>query len=150
MKFQPKTENEVLSEGLLERGEYDYEIADATEKTSQAGNEMIELKVRVFDAEGNARVIFDYLLEAMAYKLRHAAYAVGLGDSYETGALEAQHFIGRTGRCKVGVQKDKTGAYPDKNIIQDYMVDPIFKGVAAANVAAGSTPAATLNDEIPF
>jgi len=40
MRFQPKTEAEVLN--LLPAGEYDFLVKDAEDKTSQAGNDMIK------------------------------------------------------------------------------------------------------------
>ena len=39
MKFQPKTENEVDAAGLFPLGEYDFEVIEAKEEQSQAGNE---------------------------------------------------------------------------------------------------------------
>jgi hypothetical protein len=42
-----------------------------------------------FDADGKGRKVNDYLMESVAYKLRHFAYAVGLGKSYEAGSLDA-------------------------------------------------------------
>lgn len=145
MKFQPKTENEVQSEGRIPKGEYDFEIAEASDEVSKKGNEMIKLKVLVFDDEGNPRTIFDYLLEEISYKLRHAAYACGLGGEYESGALQAQDFIGKAGRCKVIIQKDKSGQYPDKNVIQDYIVPDVTAG-GVESVETG----AMINDSVPF
>jgi hypothetical protein len=33
------------------------------------------------------------------------------------GSLDAIDFVGKTGLAKIGIQKDKTGQYPDKNSI---------------------------------
>lgn len=149
MKFTPKTENEVQSDGRLPKGEYDFEIVESSDEVSKKGNEMIKLKVQVYDDEGHGRILFDYLLEEISYKLRHAAYACKLGDNYEAGTLAAADFAGRAGRCKVGIQKDKTGEYPDKNVIQDYIVG--VEEIATANAAqARKAPAPVLDDLIPF
>lgn len=146
MKFTPKTEKEVTEDGLLPAGIYDFECADANDKTSKAGNEMIELKLHVFDANGNPRIIFDYLLESIAYKFRHAADGCQLIDKYESGELAAIDFVGKTGKLKLGIRKSKDAAYPDKNAVQDYI-----KREQLANAELPPKKvAADLDDEIPF
>jgi hypothetical protein len=164
MKFKPKSEREVSSAGLFPPGEYDFEIVEATEDTSKSGNDMIVMKVSIFNQEGQRRFVFDYLVDTDggAYKIRHCAESVGLLASYERGELEADDLVGKAGTCKVGIQKDKTGNYPDKNVINDY-----FKPKGAASSATGaptsrremasaggpswSAPKATdLDDDIPF
>lgn len=148
MKFTPKSENEITSENLLTPGIYGFEIMEASDEVSKAGNEMIKLTVHVFD-DGEPVTIFDYLMEKVAYKLRHAAEACGLLADYESGILDAIDFQGKTGRCKVAVQKDKTGQYPDKNGIADYL-----KPDAAAQTRPASArvkaPAGDIDDDIPF
>lgn len=143
MKFQPKTENEIANENLIEPGEYDFEVVAAFDKVSKSGNDMIELKLRVF-AE-RERVINDFLLEKIAYKLRHFAEATGLLDTYNSGDLIADDCVGKAGRVKIGIQKDKTGAYPDKNTVNDYVVDGTSepKPVRLEQVALK-------DDDIPF
>jgi hypothetical protein len=148
VRFQPKTEKEVAEAGLLAKGVYDFEVTEATEKQSKAGNDMVELIVAVYDAEGRSRKIFDWLVdsEGSAYKIRHFAEAAGLLPQYEKGDLPAHAMIGRTGRCQVIIKKDKTGEYPDKNAIADYVSGGASKPAAAP---ADTTPA-LVDDEIPF
>jgi Protein of unknown function (DUF669) len=155
VKFTPKTDEELATENLLQPGDYDFEVSDAEETISKAGNSMIKMKVKVFDDLGSYRVVFDYLMESVAYKLKHAAKAVGLGDAYERGELEAYDFINRSGRCKINIQKDKSGQYPDKNGITDYLVDEATKTEARTvkrtpvGGRSGSR-VADMDDEIPF
>ena len=122
MNFTPKTEKEIEEANLLPPGTYDFEIVDALDKTSKAGNEMIELNLRVFDSEGSSRYVRDWLMESIPAKLRHVAYACGLGDKYEAGSLVAQDFLDRTGQVKLVVKKDKTGQYSDQNSVRDYLI----------------------------
>lgn len=122
MRFTAKSEKEVQEEGLLPKGNYSFEISDAKDEVSKSGNEMIKLILNVYDENGNSRLIFDYLLESIAYKLRHAAEACGLLEKYESELLIAEDFKGKTGIVSVGIQKDKTGNYPDKNTIKDYVI----------------------------
>lgn len=145
MRFQPKTENEVAGAGLFPKGTYDFEVAEAADKVSSKGNDMTELVVRVFDKDGKNKKVFDWLVdtEGGAYKIRHFAEASGMLAEYEKGELMAEDMIGKTGRCEIIIQKDKTGAYPDKNAITDYL-----KGEPGA--APVSFDRKDLDDEIPF
>lgn len=148
MNFDPKTEQQVQEEGLLPAGVYDFEVLEATDTHSNKGNEMVVVKLGVMDADGQERKITDYLLEAMAYKLRHFAYAAGLGPQYEVGTLLAADMIGKTGQCKLNIQPAK-GEYRAKNNVADYVV---ANGEGAAMRTAGDPrPAAPpFDDDIPF
>lgn len=144
LTYEPKTEEQLEREMLFEEGEYDFEITKAEERLSKSGNPMLELKLNVFDENGNKRIISDYLLTSsawMEFKLRHAAFACGLGEQYETGSLGEHDFNGRSGKCKIGIQK-ASGDYPAKNVVQDYIVS---ENAAPLN---GSEP--FIDDEIPF
>lgn len=146
----PKSAEEIKAESnfpVWKPGVYDFEIRTGEDTYSKSGNDMIKLTVDVYNEEGQKQTIFDYLLESVAYKLRHCADACGLTRQYEKGQLDAVEFEGKTGKCKINIQKDKTGQYPDKNGIADYLVDDEPK-VTKANPRARTT---TLDDdEIPF
>lgn len=154
MRLTPKSEQQIQNENLLPLGEYDFEILDAEETTSKAGNDMIKMKVKIFTDDHGERTIFDYLMENVAYKLRHAAEACGLLESYESGVLDAEDFKRKVGRCKIGVQKDKSGQYPDRNVIQDYLIDaPKGDAPKPASSYARRQPAMAgghIDDDIPF
>ena len=122
MEFKPRTEKELAESRLMAKGIYDFEIVDALETTSKSsGKPMIELKVKVIRPDGTARLITDYLLEQRAEKLRHAAAACGVLDRYEEGSLSNSDFHQKRGKLKLGVEKDKTRTYPDKNVVVDYL-----------------------------
>lgn len=169
MRFDPKTEKEIAEENLWPAGIYDFEVLEAEDTVSKtSGNEMIKLRVKIFNEESETQTIFDYLLSSMPGKLRHAAAAFGVLADYERGSFDAFSCIGKVGKCKVSIQKDKTGQFPDKNGIADYivpapetaapgvrdpkvvskMMDNYDRGTAAA--ARQKAPAGDLDDEIPF
>lgn len=152
MRTTPKTEKEIAEAGLWKPGTCDFEVLEAEDTFSKtSGADMIKLKVRIFNEDGDSQIVFDYLLDAMPAKLRHAAAAFGLLRQYENGGFEAADCVGKTGRCKVAVQKDKSGQFPDKNGVADYLT-PEPKGEAPARRAAARTPAPAgdIDDEIPF
>lgn len=147
MKFKPKSDKELAEERLLPEGQYSFEISQAENRISKAGNEMIELLVRVYKPDGSFMLVSDYLMESVLYKVSHASKACGLEDSYNKGELKADDFIGKTGYLKLGIQKDKNGVYPDKNMVRDYIVPK--DGDKKPEIPKNNL-SSVIDDEIPF
>jgi len=143
--------------GLWPPGDYDFEVYDASEEISGAGNEQIKLTLHVFNAEGKRRTVFDYLVgtAAMAYKIRHFAEATGCVTQYEKGDLMPSEIVQRTGRLKLRIKKGTNG-YPDQNAVQNYIKagdrSDIKIPSAAYHKPASRVklPAGDIDDEIPF
>ena len=162
MRFTPRSADDINAE-LKENakkfapwlsGTYDFEVMSGQDTTSKSGNDMIVIELAVFNTDGERRMIKDYLLEAMAAKLRHACEACGLVREYETGTLEGFDFAGKTGRVKLKVQPGD-GTYGPKNVVADYVSEPAQARAeerAEAKTAARRTPAPAgdIDDEIPF
>lgn len=149
MQFKPKTQKELDLERLLPDGEYDFEVAYAEDKTSSTGNPMIAVKLSVFAADGGTRSVRDWLMEKMAFKLRHFAYATGMGAEYESGELAAANIVGRSGRCKIASEEGK-GDFPASNKVKDYIVSADAPARKPAPNAAPKLPAASTDDTVPF
>jgi hypothetical protein len=157
MRFQPKTEEEIDLENMLEPGEYDFEVIAAEEATSKSGNEMIKAKLKLF-TDGGDVVLTDYLLEAAARKLRHFCEVTGLLDEYKTGRLTAEGIVGACGCCKVVIEPAKNG-YRASNKVDDYVkgnIQATKPAAAPARTAAvvaapANGQAAPLGDQdLPF
>jgi hypothetical protein len=121
MNVTPMNEND-LPRKLIEKGDYEVEVLDAEDKISTSNNEMIALKIAIWVGDKIRCHIYDYLLDKIPAKLRHACDSFGLLDKYQSGNLCATDFLGRTGKAKIGIKIDKNGQYPDKNIIVDYCI----------------------------
>jgi len=121
MDFKPRSETEILESMLWPRGDYAFEIIAAKEKTSSKGKQMIEVHLRITDGKGRSRAVRDYLLPEMALKFKHALDACGLVREYRTGRLRDTDLIGKSGRLRLRIEKDRTKQYPDKNVVADYM-----------------------------
>lgn len=134
MNFTSKTEKQLAEERLMPKGVYPFEVISADDKKSKAGNDMIELEVRLFMPDGTTRSLRDWLMEKMAFKLFHFCAYTGLSQKYEAGTLQSSDCVGRTGYAKVDIQADKTGQYPDRNSIGDYVRQEIKRdgGVVAS------------------
>ena len=140
-------------------GEYDFEVADASDEVSQKTNqEMIKLTLLVMSREGKSRKVYDYLMsqENQQWKVRHFAESTGMVERYESGVMDIHEIVGRAGRCKLGI-KPASGDYPAGNRIVDYIPAPAPVGGPVARpqparqpAMAGGSTANDLNDEIPF
>ena len=119
MKFIPKSneqlEKEAAARGPFRPGVYDFEFIESEDSVSQAGNDMIVVKLKVYNDQGETRTVKDWLLEAIAYKLKHACETCGLGPQYERGEVESFDFLNRSGKVKLGV-KDNF------NTVVDYII----------------------------
>lgn len=177
MQFKPKSEKDLAADGLWPNQIVDFEVLEAEDTESRAGDPMVKMKIKVFNEQGGTRTVYEYLLgtEKMQWKVRAFCAATGLLDQYETGVLEAVEMEGRTGKAKLIIQEDKTGQYGDKNAIGAYVAQaekpkaapqrsvakPAERRqpVAAGGVSWDAKPAehrqpgagsAILDDEIPF
>ena len=162
MKFTPKTADEIAADTLLAAGVYPFEVLKAANKFSKAGNEMIEMVIGVYDSGGDCVHVFDYLLEKLAYKLRHFAETTGQMEKYENGELLAIDCEGKSGFCKIVI--DTQPGYAPRNSVKDYVVAASDEKPATANPSrptmtpahkasmAAQAPAASgaFDDDIPF
>lgn len=142
MKYTAHTDETLNKLNLLTPGIHDFEVIETDDKPSAKGNDMITLKVNVFDEEGTPRIVFDYLGEFMPHKLKHAAEACGLANEYANGGLSHELFLNRTGKCEIATSPAK-GEYLERSIIKDY-VKPSDAPSARPVISKD------LDDEIPF
>ena len=124
MNFQPKTEKEIQKENerlllLVRKEPYPATVESAVDKTSKSGNEMIEIKLKVFADDGSHRIVTDYLMEAMAHKLFHFAEATGNMEKYQAGTLSSDDCEGKELFVKIGIDP-ANGNYAAKNVVKDY------------------------------
>lgn len=150
MQFKPKTDAELADEAMLPEGVYDYTIDKATDTTSKkTGAPMIAVELTVFSDRGD-RKIKDWLMEKMAWKLKHFAFSVGLGQAYENGDLSADALVGRSG--KVRLKKGQAnGDFAARNEVKDYVVPDSETMEAKPAPTAAKLPAGTPGaDEPPF
>lgn len=156
MHITPKSEKEIAEMGLwpvdsicsfkvietVKFGDRNIQTADTV---SKKGNDMITLVLELYNERGEVKVLVDYLLESTPGKLRNCMVSCGMLDLYNKGQFFASDFIGKTGECKVGIEKDPTGQYADKNKVLVYLTEK-----SNQTFVPSSEKSLTLNDEIPF
>ena len=127
MKFTAKTDEEIKSEDKyapFEAGEYFFEVLEAEDAVSSNGNDMIKINIKVFD-NGTERTtrIYDYLLEAMLFKVKHFCDSTGLTKQYEAGELSSDLLVGQTGKVQLIIDTyKKDGEEKTTNKVKDYVV----------------------------
>lgn len=154
MRFAPKTEQELASELVMPAGTYDFEVTEAEEKTSKAGNEMIVVTLKVFGNDGGFRMVTDYLMEKMGFKLRHFCCTTGLIQAYNAGSLSAAKCEGRSGKVILQVDPERksddgTKTFPPKNSVKDYLDEEVkFHDEPPTRKSSGGADLA--DEDIPF
>lgn len=159
MKITPKTEAEIEAEaakrGAWAPGVYDAEIMTAIEGVSAKGNDMITLTLTVYHPDDGAqRQMKDWLVDAMAFKVRHCCEAAGLLADYEAGDLDAWKLEGKPVKAKLGTETYRTddGRSGTRNKVVDYVPDrtnapPRTPARAPATVGAKGED---FDSDIPF
>lgn len=152
MRFTPKSDEQIEAEKAERLAAYqpwpaglvcDYEIKEAIEATSKAGNDMIKVHVDVYNDKGDVRGIIMYFGDWNDYHFSRINR-----DRYEAGQVDPEDLLGRTGKCVLGIEKgglkDDGTRYADKNNIREFLkpAAPIKKSIKASDPE--------LNDSIPF
>lgn len=135
--YNPKDARECLPEG-----EYDAEITTVAEKTSKAGNPMLEVTLSAMQ-NGRPWPVREYIVNpATLYKLKQIARALGCLQEFEEGRFDLQDHVGRV--VKVVLSVEVQPGYQDKNQVKSYR--------EASFVPVGSTKPSgnDQSDDIPF
>ena len=155
MKFTPTTEEQQERRTFepFPAGEYDFTVEAAEDTTSKAGNDMIKLTLHVYNTEGHKRVLFDYLLDSAAWKIKQFAASAGLLEKYDSGEIEAYEMVGKTGRLKLKIESSEQ--YGDQNKVAFYIAAKSagtgYTGRSAPQpVGKSKSLADDLSDEVPF
>jgi hypothetical protein len=119
MQFASKSEQQIQEENLIPAGEYDFTVQEAKEgQSKKSGKDMITLDMDIYVGD-RTRPMKDWLMETMAYKLRHFCYATGLGAKYEAGTLTAADCEGKSGKLTLVIRDGDRGK---QNSVKDYLV----------------------------
>ena len=152
----------------LRPGYYKAEITDAIEKTSKAGNEMMELDLLVQEPKafyGGSLRDYSVAGEKTKWKVSQVLAAVGMDlEEGESGDLEPKHVVGKTVIIRVDMEPDRNDSSKEWPRVKSYLwgdrADQVDLGPDAPEPAAKSAPAVTntakdaelelADDDIPF
>ncbi len=160
-QYQIMSEQEAMEErfNLLKEGEYDAVITASSDAQSKTGNPMMDMTVTVYDDNGKAHDVRDFLVftKQMMWKVVHFCDSASLLKEYEEGKLCSEVAIGCRVRVKINVEegseipqdklkgKSLGSKYPDKNKIEDYI-----KRSDADDSHSNPESSAVVDDDVPF
>ena len=122
MNHKPMTDEEIAIGNLIPDGSTCFaEVLEATDHTSNAGKESIKLKLQIWEGEIRKGIVFVYLTPAFAMLYKHACFAMLTQEIYESGTIAADNYVGKSCDVVIGVHKDKSGTFPPKNVIKDFV-----------------------------
>lgn len=168
INYQPHTAKQIAEMDLVPDGTYPFEITDAEEKKSKAGNDMLVIDLNIFTAEGRRIPVKDYIVPGTNYgdkKLFHFAQSIGIVAEYNARTISADSCRGRGGYAQIGTDKGKefvnkngeTVMGNDKNGVRWYKKSA--DGAAATPVAGKIQPTekqlanqsdAGIDEDVPF
>jgi Protein of unknown function (DUF669) len=139
----------------LPEGVYDFVVADANDKRSQGGNEMIELQLIIKGPDGQESKVYDNLVFTPKAFWKIDTFRLCTGDKLVKGQsveFDATDCLDRTGKCYVivdkyeGRERNKVSEYLDPAVIKDSQ-SPQQAVKPQPSAASATSPA---DDEIPM
>lgn len=135
--YDVMTEQEAIEErySLLKDGEYEAVVTASQDRVSAGGNPMMDITLQVFDIQGRAKDVRDFLVftKGMMWKVIHFADSSGLVEQYSQGKLCSEAVIGKRVVVTIGIDEGKIiptdklngkpegSKYSDKNKVVDYV-----------------------------
>lgn len=119
MKFEPMSDEQIAKLNLIPEGQYQFEVVDAEDKVSARGNEMIAVKLKIWDRDGKERTLMDWLMPSFPKKLKHFCENTGLQDKYNLGNVIAEDCRHKSGCLSIMITKNQKGE--DWNTVNDYL-----------------------------
>jgi uncharacterized protein DUF669 len=134
----------------LPEGTYDFVVADANDKQSQSGNDMIELQLIIKGPDGQESKIFDNLVFSPKAFWKIDMFRVCTGDKLVAGQsveFNAEDCLDRTGKCYVIVDKYEGR---ERNRVKEYLDrDAIDKPAVPQQTVSARKPQ-PVDDELPM
>ena len=148
MRFKPMSEEDIQAMNLLPPGVYQFEVIDAVEKKDKNNKEFMALILKVWDNDGRERKVFSNLFTERL--LRHFCVSTNMIEKYEMGVINPIDCLGKSGCAEFGIEKDKTGKWPDKNSVIDFITKDSFRAINNAATEAPIKKANEFDDDLPF
>jgi hypothetical protein len=123
MEWEPKTDEQLQEENLLQPGAYAFDVLTCEEQEDKEGKPMFALKL---DCHGDdkSQHVYDYISPNwMPHKFKYFFHTIGCPEMYESGktGVEAHELIGKSGR--VALEIEPAGKFPAKNTVSHYLID---------------------------
>lgn len=122
MKYEYKTDKQLADERpRLKDGAAQFRVDKSIEGVSKAGNSQIKLTLKVWDIDGQAGTVFDYLSSGYIPKIKSFCAAIGHPEWYAMDhELVDSDLVGKTGQCNLKWE-DGDQVYAGKSIVHFYI-----------------------------
>ncbi len=157
MDFNPDDAVQRGGFELLPQGDYEVEVIEAEERTSQKGNAMIALTLQARHPDGYDARVWDYLVSvpAAVFKIKMFCEAAGLTQAFESGRLTADQCTGSRLQARISIDEGRDG-FGDRNSVESYAsltdrpqgIATMPDQVQTAGTVNAPTPMS--EDQIPF
>jgi hypothetical protein len=158
--FDPSKEEGTPARELLPVGKYKAEVVNAhIAGTKNGKGQMLNLQYSITEGEYMARLVFDHIIvqhesvDAQRFgrqKVKDLCVATGITDA----VTDVGVFLYKPVVITLGIEKDRTGQYPDKNKITSVKPVISWNGKLPDKVTVLNEPTkgehVAMNDEIPF
>lgn len=151
-ELSPELENELMSEGkkeypLLPEGDYPFQVIEAVDATSKAGNPMINMTLSVWDNDGKPSKVWDRLVftEKALFRVRNFCKATGLDKNWEARKVNREDVEDTHGKVHIKIEPASTVngvTYKAKNAV-DYYIE-------GAGGKTGGDAEFVDNQDVPF
>jgi hypothetical protein len=148
--FDPAKEEGTPARHLLPPGKYKAEVVNAhIAGTKNGKGQMLNLQYSITEGEYEKRIVFDHIIvqhesvDAQRFgrqKVKDLCDATGITDP----VTDVEVFCYKPVVIVLGIEKDRTGQYPDKNKITG------VKPVISWNGKPPDKEHGAMNDSIPF
>ena len=148
--FDPAKEEGTPARHLLPPGKYKAEVVSAhIAGTKNGKGQMLNLQYSITEGEYEKRIVFDHIIvqhesvDAQRFgrqKVKDLCDATGITDP----VTDVEVFLYKPVVITLGIEKDRTGQYPDKNKITG------VKPVISWNGKPPDKERGAMNDSIPF
>lgn len=119
-------------------GEYDGAIASAEETQSRKGADMLKLGVRVYNKEGQEKIVTDYIVNPSGlFKLEQIARAFGKGAEFKANKFDVFTVLEKRLTITLKVT-EASGDFPEKNDVKKYAASASAKAARPAAPEPGS------------
>lgn len=131
--FTSRSREQLLADleaDLIEEGKaVDLVVLRGLETTTRDDAAMIVLDIGMTAPDGRQSVTHEFLIPTKnLLRVFQVCAAFGLRAQYDAGSLSAADFAGKTAKGHAGIERDKSGTYPPKNVIRRFSVPAVETG----------------------
>lgn len=146
----PMSYDDALKGDVIEPGTYPFEVVEAKDTVSQNGNEMINLKLKLYMPDNSHRTLYDNLMNSMRHKMAQFCYMHNIGEKYMAGDFSAKDCENASGECEVYLQKSDNPKFDGKPAVGKYLLSEEQSAKKSADKQKAAAGESFEDDDVGF